>query len=86
MKYDLVYDLAVELSIAMKRQPSMQAIDLIYEAAELKYPTRVNHPSFGLSRKRAVQHKLSNSDILESLRHYNRLRSKDAARYRSDKP
>lgn len=83
MKYDLVYDLAVELSIAMKRQPTLQVIDLIYEAAELKYPTRLRKGLVYGKSASIVQHKLSNYDILESLRHYNRLRSKDASRYRS---
>lgn len=79
MKYSMEEEIALELTIAMRKQPNMQVIDLIYAAADVAFPTRVSKS--GGWGKNTVKFKLSNADILNSLRKYNRLRSMDAARY-----
>lgn len=56
-------ELLAELEIAMKANQDISVISLIYKAADFKFASRVTYD---------VKFKLTDSDILSSLRYFNK--------------
>lgn len=75
----MIDELCKELKIAMNHNPGQTVYDVLTLATELKYPTRRQETWLDKYQKYKYNKswKLTNEDILTSLKHYNKLRQKN---------